>query len=155
MKRWLVYLGIIVAVAVLSAEPSAGKDIGKLQPVQVVCISRMDGMVTVQTDTEDRGTGKTLAAAVADMQETSVGDVFLETADHLLLSRDSEPMLSEAMGLLRPSCTLCWMEGEPDLKNLGAFLQVHIPEVILRDYKAGERIVQTLVTRDGRMQLVS
>lgn len=155
MKRWLYYLGTVAAVAALSAEPSAGSDIGKLQPVQVVCITVSDGQVTVRTDTEDRGTGETLAAAVSNMQETATGEVFLETADHLLLAPDCQFLLRDVMTLLRPSCSLCWMEGEPEMEDIGLFLQIHAPETTLKDYRAGIRSVQTLRTQNGRMQLVS
>ena len=155
MKRWIYYLGIVALAAALSAKPSAGQDIGKLQPVQVVCISVTEGLVTVQTDMEDWGTGETLAAAVADMRESAVGEVFLETADHLLLSSDAAYLLDDAMRLLRPSCSLCWMEGEPELQELGLFLQTHVPEMTLKDYRAGKPNVPTLITKNGRMQLVS
>lgn len=155
MKRWMYYLGVVALVAVLSAKPSAGQDIGKLQPVQVVCISVTEGLVTVQTDTEDLGVGETLVEAVCDMRKSAVGEVFLETADHLLLSSDAKFLLSEAMQLLRPSCSLCWMEGDPEPQALGLFLQIHPPEMTLKDYRAGKRNVPTLVTQNGRMQLVS
>lgn len=155
MKRWLWYLGVVAAVAALSAKPSAGKDIGKLQPVQAVCVSCSEGMVLVQTDTGDWGEGETLPGAVERMKETAAGEVFLETADYLLLSPDCADLLPAMMEYLRPSCSVCLMEGDPDMEKVGSFMQIHAPQVTLMRYRAGDRKLQTLVTQDGRMCLVS
>lgn len=155
MKKWLWYLGIIVAVAVLSANNSAGQDIGKLQPVQVVCLTRQNDSVILKTDTGDGGVGKTLAEAVENMRSAAVGEIFLETADYLLLAPECEDLLPAATDLLRPSCSLCLMEGEPDMEQIGQFLQVHAPTATLMRYRAGERSLQTLKTENGRMTLAS
>lgn len=155
MKKWLLYAALIGAVALLAAKPSAGTDIGMLQPVQVVCLSRTGDDVSVQTDTGDWGTGKNLRAAVEHMKAGAAGEVFLDTADHLLLSPDCQDLLSEADGLLRPSCTVCYMEGQPDLERIGQFLRHHTPAITLMGYRAGRRDLQTLLTEDGRMTLVS
>lgn len=154
MKKWLWYFGVIAAVAALSTKPSAGDDIGKLQPVQVVCLSRSDGAVVLRTDTGDWGSGETVQAAVESMKSSAASEIFLETADYLLVAPECMNLLNDAMKLLRSSCSICLMEGEPDMENIGQFLQIHAPEVTLIHYRAGERDLQTLKSEDGRMSLV-
>lgn len=151
MKKWVALL----AAAILIKTPSAGTDIGKLQPVQVVCLTRAGDGVAVWTDTGDRGTGPDLKTAVEDMKARATGEIFLETADHLLLTPDCLELLEEASELLRPSCTLCLLEGEPDMEQIGQFLKIHPPAVTLMEYRAGWGQPQTLKTGEGRMTLVS
>lgn len=155
MKKWLWILGALAAAAVIGSKPSAGTDVGKLQPVQVVCIERADDNVIVWTDTGDQGVGEDFNAAVQDMKNAAIGEIFLETADHVLLSPGSLAQLENAASMLRPSCSVCLFEGELNLEQVGRFLEIHAPERTLMEYRAGLRKLQTLKSIDGRMTLVS
>ena len=155
MKKWLWYFAILAAAAFLGARSGPGQDVGKLQPVQVVCVYREVDAVVVQTDTGDWGVGDTFRAAAENMNAAATGEVFLETADHLLVAPDCIDLIGEAMELLRPSGSLCLMEGQPDLTQVGQFLQTHRPEATLARYRAGLCDLQTLKTENGRMTLVS
>ena len=148
MKRWL----FLMLVAVIL--PSGGTDIGKLQPVQVVCVMRENGMVVISTDTGDRGVGRDLQSAIVDMDACAIGEIFLETADHLLLGQECLPMVEQMAQILRPSCTISLVAGAPNLEAVGAFLTFHGPGITLMEYRAGRRELQTLITADGRMHLV-
>ena len=155
MKKWLYLLSGLLVVMVLGNSSSAGKDVGKLRPVQVVCVNMVDGQVQIWTDTGDIGVGIDLHRAVEDMKASAVAEVFLETADHLLISEQCVSLLSEAAIYLRPSCSVCLMDGEPEMEQVGQFLTLHIPKITLMEYRAGEHSLQTLKTTDGRMVLVS
>lgn len=153
MKKWLAYLIVIGAVAFLGGK-GAGKDIGKLQPVQTVVVSAQNGQVQIQTDTGDLGLGQTVADAIENMEGTSAYEIFLDTADYLLIEPGCASLLSELTAHLRPSCTICLTDGGPDLETVGKFLQRHEPEVTLQHYRAGRRDLPMLRTREGRMELV-
>lgn len=155
MKKWLYFLTGLFVVGALGTDSSAGKDVGKLQPVQVVCLSYADDKVRIWTDTGDAGSGPDLMAAVGDMSAAAASEVFLETADYLLVSRDCLALLQDAAGVLRPSCSVCLMDGQPDMERVGQYLTLHIPQITLMEYRAGEQSLQTLKTTDGRMTLVS
>lgn len=155
MKRWLYYIVIVIVVAALSGNTSAGSDVGKLQPVQVVRVTRQDGAVVLETDTADRGVGARLSSALADMKRAASAEIFLDTADHLVVSPECEGLIPELMAYLRPSCAVCVGEGEVDMEQVGAFLEIHKPEVTLMRYRAGETDLPILVAREGRMELVS
>lgn len=155
MKRWFCYLALVVTIAALSGKTSAGQDIGKLQPVQTVILTASNGMVVIETDTGDVGAGKTPNDAVADMKASAAEEIFLETADYLLLSPECAGLMPAMMEHLRPSCSVCLMEGQPDMEQVGAFLEQHAPHMTLMRYRAGERDLQTLITQEGRMELVS
>lgn len=155
MKRLLWYLTAVAAVLFLSGAESAGMDIGKLQPVQVVLVAEESGTVLVSADTGEWGSGEDLAQAMKDLQTTSSLEVFLETADYLLISPNCEDLLPSMKDYLRPSCVVCVVEGQPDLMQVGQFLQRKKPKVTLLQYDAGERVLETLFIEEGRMYLVS
>lgn len=155
MKKILRWAVAAMTLLVFGSESYAGKDIGKLQPVQVVCMSRSGSEVLLWTDTGQRGSGFTPEEALCDIKSTAPGEIFLDTADYLILTADCVDLLDEMSAIVRPSCSLCLMEGEPDLERVGQFLSVHVPQVTLVKYRAGRMQLQTLKTADGRMSLVS
>lgn len=155
MKRWVWYVVIIGVVAALSGKSTAGEDIGTLQPVQTVRLSCVRGQVCMETDTGDVGVGEDLKSALEDMKGSASGEIFLDTADYLIISPACIDLLPAMNAYLRPSCAVCMEEGETSMEQVGLFLQQHTPETTLMKYRAGDRNLQTLVTREGRMHLVS
>lgn len=152
MKRWLRWAALAAVAAALSSG-EIGMDIGKLRPVQVVRVSRVDGTVAVQTDTEDAGFGDSLEAALEDMKRTATGKVFLDTADYLLLGENSEEYLPALMEQLRPSCAVCMERGTADMSQVAEFLECHKPTITLMRYRSGETDLPILRTEEGRMTL--
>lgn len=155
MKRWLFYAAIIVAAALLSGKGTPGSDVGKLQPVQVVRVSAGADWVKIETDTGDLGAGSNLEQAFENMKATSSAKIFLDTAEYLLVPQGREELISEMMAYLRPSCTVCIVDGEPDMEKVGDFLHQHEPQTTLMHYRAGQQELRKLVIREGRMELVS
>lgn len=155
MKRWLWYLAVIVAVAALSGKSASGTDVGKLNPVQAVRVYSIEDRIVIETDAENFGIGNTLNAALDDMKQTVPSEVFLDTADYLILSPSCQPLLPALMEHLRPSCAVCLEQGQTDVTQVGAFLEIHKPQVTLMRYCAGQTNLPTLITQNGRMELVS
>lgn len=155
MKRWMWCLGALILAAGLGGIPFAGTDVGKLQPVELIRVSRVGDRILVETDTGDRGTGADLAGAFEDLKQTTSGQVFLDTAEYLLVSPAAEGLLPELSEYLRPACGVCLERGKADLEQAAAYLSAHEPKLTLQDYRAGERGIPTLTTRKGEMHLVS
>lgn len=154
MKKWLSYLLLLAAVPVLSFGGFGGQDVGKLQPVQVILVRTKNGQLHLSTDTQSTGLGEDIHKAIADMNETSSSQVFLDTADYLLLTTGTEDWLPQLQEYLRPSCSVCYVSGEVDLTAAGEFLQHHQPKLTLTQYEAGETQRPLLVSEEGRMKLV-
>jgi hypothetical protein len=155
VKKWLWIAAALLAAVVFGIESGAGMDVGMLQPVQIVVVKRVGADVMVQTDTMDQGVGVDFASAVENMKASASGEIFLETADHLLLAPECVDFLEEVMQLLRPSCTVCLLDGEPDMEKLADFLKIHVPSVTMAEYRAGIGKLQTLKSVEGRMRVVS
>ena len=149
MKRWI---WLVLAAVLLGCCESPGTDVGKLRPVEVLIVSCQGNLVVLQTDTADLGQGATLEEAVENLQATAPAQVFLDTAEYLLISREALHLLPKLRGYLRPSCGVCLLEGEP-VGDFASYLKIHQPTQTLANHNPGE--LETLKVTEGRMELVS
>ena len=154
MKKWLFCVLVLATIPVLSFGGFGGEDVGKLSPAQVVAVMAEDDRVQVLTDTGELGIGEDIRKAIGNMNETAPARVFLDTADYLLIKPGAEPWLPELQQYLRPSCNLCYVTAEVDLKQAGEYLQIHEPKLTMTQYKAGERRLPYLISDEGRLKLV-
>ena len=153
MKRWPWYLCALLLIAVLGWMPFEGSDVAKLKPVEVVRIERGDNMITVQTDTGDIGEGKDLSEAFADLKQRTAGQVFLETADFLLIDTEAKPLLPELYAWLRPACGVCICNVPVDLEQVALFLNTHSPVNTLQRCQIADVTLQRLSVKEGQMKL--
>lgn len=154
MKKWIFFFAALVFVAALGIQSSPGKDIAQLQPVQSVRLSTFNGYIMVETDTGAWGMGGDLDGAVSNMNATTAGQVFLDTAAYLVIAEDLLYLLPSMADHVRPSCGICVEEGQPDMTQVSAFLQIHEPTITLQEYLAGMTELPTLLTTQEGMQLV-
>lgn len=152
MKRWLLALAAVAAAAIWSGMPFTAGDVGKLRPLELVCITRGQEGVRILGDTGDAGWGKNVAEAFADMKRSCPGELFLDTADYLVLGEGAEALLPEAAGYLRPACRVCVGVGVLNAEELADYLGAHQPETTIRSCKSGERM-PVLRIEEGRMGL--
>ena len=151
MKQWPVMAAAAVLILVLS--PFRGTDIGKLRPAQWVYLSRQEDTVWLETDTGDRGGGTDVLSALENLRRSAPGELFLETADFALVSREALRDLPQLRNVLRSGVEVCLAEGEPD-ENTAAYLQTHKPGLTLRGYFSGEGELPVLTAEEGRWMLV-
>ncbi|MBQ4601103.1 MAG: hypothetical protein IJO56_00730 [Oscillospiraceae bacterium] len=154
MKHWLWYVLAIAVLSMLGFAPFQGTDVAKLKPVEVIRVSTDRGSMFVETDTGDIGVGMDAASAFADLKEKASGDIFLETADFILVDPMLAGKISEFSTFLRPACSVCLEFGDADIEAVADFLTAHKPELTLQDIAAGAGSVPALVVQEGRMRLV-
>ena len=149
MKRLLIYIAVLAAALMV---PLRRTDVGKLQPVELVKLYKEEATLIIETDTGDLGRGDTVDVAFENLEETTSGIVFLDTADFLLVSKEAISEVGALKGHLKKSVRLCFAEANIDPVEAAAFLSVHRPQVRLRD---GESILkaQTLLKENGRLIL--
>lgn len=136
MKRWGYLLAALAAVGFLSRLPHPAEDIAKLEPVQLVYIHMEEGLLRLETDTGAAGSGKTLSEAAENMKQTAPAEIFLETAEYLILSEDVA-VTEEFYTLLRPACRVVITNQKPDLQQTAQYLSVHQPGLTLARIRAG------------------
>lgn len=150
MKRWSMYALVMALVHFLSPVPKT--DVGELLPVELIYVHYGEnGMVWVETDTGDRGTGETLEAALGDLMETASGNIFLDTADYLILHRNAAALLPQLWKILRPATQVCLGNGIEE--NTVDFLSAHKPGATLNDIRSGTWTLPVLKRIEERYKL--
>ena len=130
MKKWLYLLGALAAVGILSRLPHPARDIAELKPVQAIYLYKDGGKLCIETDTGDVGTGRNLPEAATDLSANADGEIFLDTAEFLILDRQIAIDLSFYQ-YLRPGCGVCYADEPPDLAAAVEFLSAHPPQITL------------------------
>lgn len=154
MKKWGYFLSVVLGVSVLGGLSSAGTDVVKLQPVEVVVVQKEE-KIRIQTDAGNWGVGNSLEEAIENLHTVTPAEVFLDTAEYVLIKQNCVNLLPELMGYLRPSCAVCLLEGEALPEGVAQFLQIHQPGITLLEYRAGITNIPVLKENEGRMELVS
>ena len=134
MKKTVLLVAALAAVGILSRLPHPARDIGKLKPVRVVYLYIEGERLHIETDTGDSGTGVDLRRATENLRQNADGEIFLETAEFLLLSPDV-PVTAELDDYFRPTCKVAYVESPPDLAAVDQFLAAHPPNATLRELR--------------------
>lgn len=136
MKRIIIYIWILL-LALMA--PVKRLDVAKLEPVDVVFVSKEDGKVKITTDTEAEGRGADAAAALYDLKQTTPGVVYLDTAEFLVVSKDAADQIDELRTWLKGSVKLCFAE-KVEIEEVAKYLEVHGNLPKLRDWKTGDPV---------------
>ena len=122
MRRIILYIGIL---ALIVAAPVKPMDIEKLRPVQIVSVYKQSDWTVIETDTGDKGIGGTAWQALQNMKDTSEGIIYLDTAEYLLVTKQTEEAIRELIAELKPSVRMCMTTGVEDLKQAVLYLKAH------------------------------
>ena len=122
MRRIILYIGILALVVAAPVKPM---DIEKLRPVQIVSVYKESNWTVIETDTEDKGIGGTARQALQNMKDTSNGVIYLDTAEYLLVTKQTEEATRELIAELKPSVRMCMTTGVENLKQAVLYLKAH------------------------------
>lgn len=161
MKRIWIWLLAAGALAMTGLWPMESCDVAELQPARVLMITMENGRIAADCG-EASGSGATLDEALRDMERTAQGNLFLDTAEQVLIHTSAYAVLPQAAqsDALRPAAKVYLVEGElPEAEAASKFLQTHSGRVTLGRVRAailGAGSVQPphLVSREGRLQLI-
>ena len=146
-------IGAALLLAILLPK-GRGTDLSELIPVEILYIDKVEDHIQVVTDQGVSGMADTLEAALADMQGTSPGRVFLDTAEYLLVTEQALPELENLMRTIRPSVKLLLVTQQPQWDGLAAYLQGQDPEATLLDYQTENVSIPKLMSVEGRYYIV-
>ncbi len=147
--KWIFYLAALAAALLWPGERT---DVAKLQPVEVVCLYEQQGMVTLETDTGDLGRGVSAEAALRDLENSTPGIVYLDTAAFLVVDELGNTLISEIKPYLKDKVRVCQMEEKPDLELTAPYLNVHLPRQTLGNW-AAETELEMLYWENERLTL--
>lgn len=111
--------------------PKQGKEIGELKPAGLLTVTRDSGVYCVRTDTGDSGYGENVEEALTDLEDTSDGTVYLDTARFLLIDTDAADALPRLTKKLRPTVSVCVLGCKPEEKEAYQYLSAHDPKTTI------------------------
>ena len=132
MKRIIIYcliLGLILLI------PVERLDVGDLEPVQAVWVHREQGNILLETDTEGRGRGATLQEALSDLENNCLKIIYLDTAQFLLVSEQTQSQIPELKELLKGSVKVCLWDGNGSVADAAQYLSAHEIGIKIRLWK--------------------
>ena len=161
MKQMAFWFVFAAAVTALGRWPTKARDASGLLCAQVLVVDASKGEVTVEADCGVSGSGASLSGALEDMRAHAPGELFLDTAEHIVLRERAWYLLPQAASCraLRPAARLARAGGElPGIEELRAFLQAHPPALTLAHAYAsllrGEPVYAPQLTQtEGRLSL--
>ena len=148
MRKMLLCIAAIAITGFTGLLPFNGTDVGKLHPVEVLAVSIADEGITVVTDTGLHGIGETMEKAIENMKLTSAGEIFLETANFLLVSEESIHLLDGVSVFLRPACQVYVFSGYGKWDNVAKYLESHPSNVTILSYRQGMTNIPKLSVQD-------
>lgn len=137
MKRVLLYIMILTVLMVV---PVQGNDVGKLRPVQAITFYKEGDDFVLETDTDDRGVGATPMDALANLKDTTPAVIYLDTAEFMLVSEDSQNDVEQLRSRLKNSVKLCLTEEYVEPKAAAEFLKVHSDLPKLKNWEYPEKL---------------
>ena len=144
MKKMILCIAAIAITGFVGLLPFNGTDVGKLHPVEVLAISAEAEMIVIETDTGLRGMGKTMEKTIENLKITSAGEIFLETANYVLVKKDCVYLLDGLFHLLRPACQIYVYQGDGKWDNVSEYLESHPSCVTLLNYRQGMKNIPQL-----------
>ena len=151
--KWIISLIAILLITALGWLPFQGTDVATLEPAEALYVYYNKEMICIETDGGWFGKGETVDEAVADLKESSPGQVFLQTVDFLLLRKGSEGLIPMLYSHLRSGCSVCSVEEKPDLEKASAYLRTHRPGMTIQHYRAGKKEIPILIMEEERAYL--
>ena len=145
MKRTLLYVAMLTVALVIPVERT---NLEEMKPVEVVYLYEEADLITLSTDTGDRGSGIDIPEAMSNLRQTTAGIIYLDTANYLLIGKETEVYVKELRPFLKDDVRICIAEGKIDMKTVGQYLRVHQPEVKMENWEAGRKL-QTLKGNGG------
>ena len=122
MIRKLFYTVILGA---LFFAPLKRVEIANLEPIQAVWMYHVDGTLVLETDTQDKGSGATVAQALENMKASSPGIIYLDTAQYLFVSEDAQTQIPALQPYVKGTVRLCLWDGQGDIVDAVKYADAH------------------------------
>lgn len=126
MRRIIFFLLLAAGLRLFGLLPFESHDVATLQPVRALVVS-LDGGEIVLDGGLCQGRGKTVADALADLDESGEGTVFLRTASHVVLCGKAQSLLYPLVEsrALRPAAAVVAARTPPDVEEAANYLDAH------------------------------
>ena len=144
MKRWPVYLLAVILLWGIPVLPINRISLNVLEPVEIIFIGTKDQHISLQTDTGAEGNGDTMEEAFRDLMRKAKGNLFITTANTVVVDWRNQSFLLDAIAYIRPATSVYALEGEPDFEILIPYIRSHSSNVLIGEVLAGEKTIPFL-----------
>ncbi len=135
--RGMLYM---IVIAALFFVPLQRVEIANLEPVQAVWLCLEEENVVLETDTEDRGSGGTVAEALEDMKRKSPGIVYLDTAQYLFVKEPAQEQISALCPYMKRSTKVCRWDGRGSISDAVKCADAHKIGLKLKNWVASSKL---------------
>lgn len=128
MKKLVWAVCIAALLGALGLLPFHAEDAAKLLPVKTVIVTRAGDSYTVDIGAGVRAVGRTLSEALERLREELSGEIFLPTADQIIVTEPAEDAVEAVAeeAAFRPAAGIYRTPvADPDPEALGAYLASH------------------------------
>lgn len=133
--RGFCYLALVLGMLLIPVERN---DVGKLRPVEAISIYKDENEITIETDTEDTGKGKTVEEALKNLVDTTAGIIYIDTAEYLLVETEELSILKQMSPYVKRSVKVCAMEGRIEPEEAAVYLQSHPINTTIKTAERGK-----------------
>lgn len=135
--KWLCTALAAILLTAVFGLPFEEYDTAKLLPIETLQVAA-GGQGVLLLSEAGSGEGKDFTAAVESLRQNASGDVFFDTAEHIVLC-DARllPQLLESE-LLRPAANVYFAESFQDPAGLSSYLAAHKSDLTLAHLRAAE-----------------
>ena len=139
MKKVIWVLIVVLILGALNLLPFRSRELADLLPVKTVIVTRSGAEYTVDIGAGVKAVGDTLSDALKRLQEQTSDDLFLPTAEQVVLT---EPAGEAAQAVaeetaFRPAAGVCRTpDPSPDPNALGQYLKTHPSDCTIVDLQA-------------------
>lgn len=137
MKRIVLYILLMTAALLAPVERA---DVGKLRPIETVSVYRENDWIILRTDTDDVGIGTTAIQALQNMKDTASGIIYLDTAEYLLIDKQTQDAAEELRDVLKGKVRLCMATKEIEPADATKYLSAHGGLPQMRNWKTGQEL---------------
>lgn len=139
MKKLMLLAAAALLLGALGLLPFRATDAAKLLPVKTVIVTRSGDSYVVDVGAGVKAVGRTLREALGRLREEVTGEVFLPTAEQVIITEPAEGAV-EAVAEeteFRPAAGIYLTpEPAPDAEAMGAYLDAHPSDVTILDVRA-------------------
>ena len=114
----------IIILALLLLAPVKRLNVADLEPVQTVAISVHQGMIMLETDTDNQGRGGSIEEALKDLEENTPGVIYLDTAQYLLVAESAKTQLRNLKKYLSASVKVAQWDEKSSVKDAAKYLRI-------------------------------
>ena len=139
MKKLVWLLLAVLILGALDLLPFESREVSALLPVKTILVMRSGEEYTVDVGAGVRAVGQSLKEALRRLCEESPGEVFLPTAEQVVLTEPADEAI-EAVAeetAFRPAAGICVTpDADPDVEALGRYLEAHPLDYTVLDLRA-------------------